>query len=158
MEPNYHRFEEERAAQERLTRRHGDERYHSLNQEVGDAPYLSASPLECVGYVVEALQHDQGPRWMEKPATDQDLDDALMLLTRAREELDRQELELIDHARLRGRTWNQVGQSTGYGDRRATEQRYRRLRERTPGYVPLSADEAAAKTGVTVPDTTWGDL
>lgn len=133
------RYREEAEARERLTRRHGGDRYHQLNQYGG--PYISATPLECVGYVMDALRYGEDPNTAYEPASDQDLDDALTLLPRAREELDGNELELTDCARLRGRTWDRIGQITGCGDRRAAEQRYRRLRERTPGYAPPVKEE-----------------
>ncbi|WP_432138626.1 hypothetical protein [Streptomyces sp. bgisy154] len=131
------RYAEEAAALERLTRRHGGERYRRLNAYGG--PYLAAAPLEVVNLIVSALH-----RGDEEGVTGQDLDDALLLLGRAREELDHHELELVDHARLRyGRTWEQIGRAVGDGDRRTAQTRYSRLRERTPGYAPPATDQEA---------------
>lgn len=136
MESNLTLFQRQEAARERLTRRHGGDHYRQVNEVIPGARYVSAQPLEVVGMVMDAIHHGDDPHAPLPPASDEDLDDALSLLGRAREDLDFNELELIDHARLRGRTWDQIGQTAGYGDRRKAQQRYRRLRERTPGYTP----------------------
>lgn len=126
------------AALERLTRRHGGEPYRRLNSYGG--PYLAATPLEAVMLVAKAL-HDA-----EEGVTGQDLDDAILLLDRARDDLDHHELELVDAARLRhGRTWEQIATAAGEGDRRTAQTRYSRLRERTPGYTPTAAPQKAAR-------------
>ncbi|MEW2615130.1 hypothetical protein AB0937_34100 [Streptomyces sp. NPDC047880] len=132
-------YAQEAAALERLTRRHGGEHYRRLNSHGG--PYLTATPLEAVMLVAKALDHDGGGR-----VTGQDLEDAILLLDRARGELDLHELELIDHARLHhGRTWGQVAEAAGAGrDRRIAQTRYSRLRGRVPGYTPPVTPQGAA--------------
>ncbi|WP_309049318.1 hypothetical protein [Streptomyces sp.] len=133
-------YAREAAALERLTRRHGGERYRRLNSHGG--PYLAATPLEAVLLVVNALDRDGEGR-----VTGQDTEDAILLLDRARGELDLHELELVDHARLHhGRTWGQVAEAAGGGrDRRIAQTRYSRLRERTPGYTPPAAPQEATR-------------
>ncbi len=131
-------YAQEAVALERLTRRHGGEPYRRLNSFGG--PYLAATPLEAVMLVAKALHHDD-----EDGVTGQDLDDAVLLLARARSDLDHHELELVDHARLRyGRTWEQIAKAAGGGDRRTAQTRYSRLRERTPGYMPPTVSQEAA--------------
>ncbi|NEB59729.1 hypothetical protein G3I20_18755 [Streptomyces sp. SID8111] len=132
-------YAREAAALERLTRRHGGEHYRRLNSHGG--PYLTATPLEAVMLVAKALDHDGGGR-----VTGQDLEDAILLLDRARGELDLHELELVDHARLHhGRTWGQVAEAAGAGrDRRIAQTRYSRLRGRVPGYTPPVTPQGAA--------------
>ncbi|MFG2162794.1 hypothetical protein [Streptomyces olivaceus] len=134
------RYRREAAALERLTRRHGGERYRQLNAYGG--PYLTVTPIEAVNLVISALHRDTGD------VTGEDLDDALLLLGRAREELDSHELELVDRARLQhGRTWKQVGEAVaGDADRRTAQTRYSRLRDRTPGYAPPAPHQEAATT------------
>ncbi|MET8823931.1 hypothetical protein [Streptomyces rochei] len=132
-------YAREAAALERLTRRHGGERYRRLNSHGG--PCLTVTPLEAVMLVVKALDHDGGGR-----VSGQDLEDAILLLDRARGELDLHELELVDHARLHhGRTWGQVAEAAGAGrDRRIAQTRYSRLRGRVPGYTPPVTPQGAA--------------
>ncbi|MFJ4342996.1 hypothetical protein [Streptomyces sp. NPDC088915] len=131
-------YPREAAALERLTRRHGDERYRRLNSHGG--PYLTAAPLEAVMLVARAMEGDGG-----NSVTGQDLEDAILLLDRARGDLDLHELELVDRARLHhGRTWEHIAQAAGGKDRRTAQTRYSRLRERTPGYTPPVASQEAA--------------
>ncbi|MGW9436746.1 hypothetical protein [Streptomyces sp. NPDC055607] len=133
-------YPREADALERLTRRHGGEHYRRLNSHGG--PYLAAAPLEAVMLVAKALERDGG-----NSVTGQDLEDAILLLDRARGDLDLHELELVDHARLHhGRTWERIAQAAGGKDRRIAQTRYSRLRERTPGYMPPVVSREAAGT------------
>ncbi|MFD4320448.1 hypothetical protein [Streptomyces sp. NPDC058548] len=110
------------AALERLTRRHGGEPYRRLNSYGG--PYLAASPLEVVALLGKAVGREE-----EGGVTGQDLDDVLLMLGRARDELHHYELEMVDR---------------GSGDRRTAQTRYSRLRERTPDHTPPTAQEAVS--------------
>jgi len=73
-----------------------------------------------------------------RPAADPGLADGLALLSEARRDIDFAELELIDRARARGQTWQQIAAALALPDRRQAQTRYRRLRERWPQYNPTA--------------------
>lgn len=79
------------------------------------------------------------PHDHERPLAGEDLADGLALIADARSDVDFTELQLIDHARARGQTWEQIAAALGMPDRRQAQTRFRRLCERWPEYEPVSA-------------------
>jgi hypothetical protein len=128
-------------AQRRITERHGN----PVEESDYDAPMPPAEAIDAVllSELARAGENDDA-RDHHRP-DDQDVEDALRLLGLAREVLEYQEMQLIDMARSRGWTWDRIGVALGIGDRRKAQQRYRRLRERTPDYTPLHVEREGAR-------------
>ncbi|MFF0095099.1 hypothetical protein ACFYSF_34905 [Streptomyces canus] len=75
---------------------------------------------------------------MDAP-TGEDCTAGLAGISDARNDVDFTELQLIDHARVQGQTWEQIASALGMPDRRQAQTRFRRLRKRWPEYEPKSA-------------------
>ncbi|GAA1268659.1 hypothetical protein GCM10009665_66620 [Kitasatospora nipponensis] len=68
----------------------------------------------------------------EAPVDHADITAALSLLPRARVELDELEIGLLEMARGRGMTWQEIAFGLGLGTPQAARQRHERLAARTP--------------------------
>ena len=104
-------------------------------------PGALLSPIDAVNLVSLAAR---GPSDERPDPTEQDLADALLLVTAAREELIRHielvELTLTEALRAQpGWTWDRIGSLRGYPQasaRQATSSRYQKLRRRFPTFSP----------------------
>lgn len=108
--------------------------------------------------LLTAIRRDHagnGPADRERPITGENLTAGLAQISAARADIDLAELQLIDHARAHGQTWEQIAATLGMPDRRQAQTRFRRLHERWPGYEPVSAAsrqrEFAAPSGEELP-------
>ncbi|MFG3497376.1 BTAD domain-containing putative transcriptional regulator [Streptomyces sp. NPDC047928] len=68
----------------------------------------------------------------------------LTLIDGVRDQADYGEMQLIDHARALGMTWEQLAGALGYGGHCQAQARWRQLRDRWPGYQPVSEARTAA--------------
>lgn len=118
---------------------------------------IPLEPVEALGQLCRAERGERDTRWgnaWELPVPRKvEVAAGLSLLAEIRADLERQELLLINGARSRGLTWEQIADVLGLDSRQAAEQRCRRLRERWPEDAPpreLPA-EAAAEGEICIP-------
>jgi DNA-binding MarR family transcriptional regulator len=119
----------------------GNEAAHRLTQGHGGGNSVVTRAHTLQRLLVAVRRAPAGDRLAdhERPITSEDLTDGLALISDARGDVDLTELQLIDHARARGQTWEQIAAALGMPDRRQAQTRFRRLCERWPGYEPVSA-------------------
>ncbi len=124
------------------------------------------APVDAVRAVQSAAVAGERNRLLGRPdPSDEDLLDALLLVRGARDDVDYSELHLIGAARAAGVSWQRIGTALGYAEpagRQGAVARYRRLRERWPGWkapgedgerdapvTPLAHDEGLDDTTAT---------
>jgi hypothetical protein len=90
------------------------------------------SPHEAVRLVVVMASGTVEPGEGEPPADVTDIAAALTLVPHARAELDEFEVALLQMARGRGMTWQDIAHGLGLGSAQAARQRFERLTSRTP--------------------------
>ncbi|MFI6435367.1 MarR family winged helix-turn-helix transcriptional regulator [Streptomyces sp. NPDC050759] len=118
-----------------------------IREELGDGPASSRQALAGGhrGHLEDdadssgACPHDEDIRASVETQAGEDLSAGLARISDARSAVDFTELQLIDRARAQGQTWEQIAAALGMPDRRQAQTRFRRLRERWPEYVPMSA-------------------
>ncbi|MFI8074218.1 MarR family winged helix-turn-helix transcriptional regulator [Streptomyces sp. NPDC086033] len=117
-----------------------------IHEDLGDGPASGRQAL--VGHrghleddadSSRACPQNEDIRASAETQTGEDLTAGLARISDARSAVDFTELQLIDRARAQGQTWEQIASALGMPDRRQAQTRFRRLRERWPEYVPMSA-------------------
>jgi hypothetical protein len=134
-------------AQEHLTQRYA--------RGVARSSWEAGIPLECadaLGQVVRAERGEPDTRWghsWDLPVPRKvEIAAGLSLIPGLRADLERAELLLINGARARGATWEQLAEVLGLDSRQAAEQRAIRLRGRYPDEpTPQERTGAAAEDG-----------
>ncbi|NYI04489.1 DNA-binding protein [Allostreptomyces psammosilenae] len=120
----------------RITERHGDADERRLWEERG----IPLGPLDAWRRVAHlaagAAIPDEG-----RPSVDAtDIAAALTLVHQARAEVDQLEIGLLEMARGRGLTWQQIAYSLGLGTAQAARQRHQRLTGRADSDEAGTAD------------------
>ncbi|WP_199546317.1 hypothetical protein [Streptomyces sp. N35] len=124
------------AARAHLSERHGDGR-----------AVVSGQALNDVGAALFREEHGQELVAHEQALDSDDLLAGLTLVSDARTEIDFVELQLIAHARARGHVWDEIAAALGMPDRRQAQTRFRRLRQRWPGYEPPAPQQTRQEEG-----------
>ncbi|MDN3353088.1 DNA-binding protein [Actinomadura sp. DC4] len=115
------------AALLRLTERHA----RGESRERWENSQIPMGPLDAVRQVALVAGGGQVPVDGEPNADADDIAAALALVHLARTEVDETEIGLLEMARGRGMTWQQIGFHMGLGSAQAARQRHQRLAART---------------------------
>ncbi|MFC7329417.1 DNA-binding protein [Marinactinospora rubrisoli] len=129
-DPDDARRRREYAALFRITERHG-----------GEDRRIPLEPLDAVRRVADLAAGSRRSGAAEPAVDTADLTAALSLLPRVRADVDALESGLLQMARGRGMTWQEIAFGLGLGSPQAARQRYERLTGRAERTVP--ADGAA---------------
>lgn len=128
------------AALFRIAERHAA----SPEQRARGAHPLVPAPHEAVRLVAFLLS-GAAERAPDEPEVDRaDITAALSLVPRARAEFDELERGLLEMARGRGLTWQEIAFGLGLATPQAARQRHARLTERVPADGPAGADQPDA--------------
>jgi hypothetical protein len=141
----YRQHEREEAACERITRRHGGDLFHRINEGNSPDTYMAATAQQALQMVVSSLRYSDDHPLHDEPTEDDDLDAALVLVPAARRSLDYDEMMLIDHARARHRSWERIAAAGGYGDPLTARSRFEHLCEQFPGYQAACQESENAR-------------
>ncbi|WP_063642967.1 hypothetical protein [Actinoplanes sp. N902-109] len=138
-DPAVQRSERAFAALSHLVERHADtpqRRGRHLHPEM-------ASPDEVVKLLAAMVSGTVPAQAGEAEPDSTDLTAALTLLPQARSDLDSAELALLQAARGRGMTWQDIAFSLGLSSAQAAQQRHDRLQSRLDADQPASAEASA---------------
>ncbi|MCF3960241.1 hypothetical protein [Streptomyces fuscigenes] len=141
----YRQHEREEAACERITRRHGGDLFHRINEGNSPDAYMAATPQQALQMVVSSLRYGDNHPLHGEPTEDDDLVAALVLVSAARRSLDYDEMMLMDHAQARHRDWQRIADAGAYGGPVAAQRRFEHLCARFPGYEPVSQESEDAQ-------------
>ncbi|QKT13637.1 DNA-binding protein [Rhodococcus sp. W8901] len=125
--PSRERAHREYASLFRIAERHGttpEQRARQSHPEMLD-------PLGAIRIVAAIAGGVHTPDPGEPEIDDADVTAALGLIPKARAEMDQLEALLLDIARQRGMTWQEIAFGLGLGSTQAARQRYDRLVKRT---------------------------
>ncbi|PSK99412.1 hypothetical protein CLV63_103136 [Murinocardiopsis flavida] len=100
-----------------------------------DERHMPMEPLDAIRRVANLAGGSGDPEPGAPPVDTADLTAALSLAPRARAEVEALEAGLIDTARGRGMTWQEIAFGLGLNSAQAARQRYERLTERTAGEI-----------------------
>lgn len=126
-------WERRRSARKRLEGRYG--------RDIGtpERPIVLLADVESVETVCRALDY---PDVARQEVTEQDVSDALLQVEEARgsaeQAINYQELLLLDRLRAAGWSWDRIAEHRGMRTRQHAYGRWTHLREKCPGYRPLS--------------------
>ncbi|MER5649642.1 hypothetical protein [Streptosporangium sp. NPDC002524] len=106
------RRDREHQAARRLTERHGDEMPKRLAEKFDD---YAMGPLDGLIACGDAVRRIREPDQygVFPPTNDQDVDDGLLLLVRARWSFAVDQVAIIEQARANGRTWEEIADLMG---------------------------------------------
>lgn len=113
----------------RITERHA----HGEARDRWEERRMPLGPVDAWRRVVMLAGGSEVPEEGEAPVDADDLAAALALVQWARAEVDEWELGLLEMARGRGLTWQQIAVNLGLGSAQAARQRHLRLTERSLG-------------------------
>ncbi|MER5864771.1 DNA-binding protein [Kitasatospora sp. NPDC002040] len=112
----------------RITERHA----HGEARARWEEQRMPLGPVDAWRRVVMLAGGGAVPEEGAAPVDADDLAAALTLVQWARAEVDEWELGLLEMARGRGLTWQQIAVNLGLGSAQAARQRHKRLTERAP--------------------------
>ncbi|GAA0655386.1 hypothetical protein GCM10010193_02150 [Kitasatospora atroaurantiaca] len=111
----------------RITERHA----HADSRRRWEEQRMPMGPMDAWRRVVLLAGGTEFPEEGEPPVDADDLAAALALVQWARAEVDELEIGLLEMARGRGLTWQQIAYNLGLGSAQAARQRHKRLTGRT---------------------------
>ncbi|TDQ47185.1 DNA-binding protein [Actinorugispora endophytica] len=126
-DPEQTRQAREYTALFRLTERHST----GAARELWNQRQMPMEPFDAVRRVADLAAGTAQPEPGEPPLDSDDLTAALTLTPRARAEFDALEAGLLQMARGRGMTWQEIAFGLGLGTAQAARQRHERLSGRT---------------------------
>jgi hypothetical protein len=126
-DPAQTRQQREITALFRITERHANNEARRRWDDHG----RPMGPFDAVQRITVLAGGSEQPEEGEPPVEDADVMAALTLAPRARAELDALEASLLEMAKGRGMTWQQIAFGLGLGTPQAARQRYERLVGRT---------------------------
>ena len=129
------------AASRRLTHNLGSDSDRDCLDHEGYAPPAH----DLLEKVATALIYSVGGGPAGAHVTDGDIEAGLVLLTTARRDLDRVELQLLTAARRRGLTWKTISQALGLESPQAAQQRSDRLARALETWSPTQLRHSAER-------------